>query len=142
MSDLSRLLGDVYGGGDQPADDQGTDGAAEQPATLAGALPEWAGEEVLDEAFANWVPGPPEGAPTAEHEVVAPVPVTVPVQDTHLQDPAESDWLFGTDTVVAAYDELPTEADLPIAPPIPVRWTPADDDILPQRRKVKLGRRR
>lgn len=53
--DLSKVLGDVY------ADDVSSRAAA----------PEWADEAHLDEAFADWTPGPPPEAPAAEHEMAA-----------------------------------------------------------------------
>src|SRR5687768_3770722 len=78
MSDLSRLLGDVYGPEPEtPATDEkapvdappGAEPA--QATTLSGALPAWAEETVLDEAFANWVPGPPTDASGAERGMLS-----------------------------------------------------------------------
>lgn len=48
MSDLSRLLDDVYRSGS------------------GAAGPAWASDDALDEVFADWVPGPPADAPEAE----------------------------------------------------------------------------
>ncbi|HUQ40071.1 MAG TPA: hypothetical protein VM030_07925 [Acidimicrobiales bacterium] len=82
MSDLSGILGDVYG--EDPDDNNNGNGASAAPAPPAqpappprapqAEAPGWADEEVLDEAFAEWKPGPPEGAPDAEREVFAPDP--------------------------------------------------------------------
>src|SRR5688500_2948761 len=62
MSDLSRVLGDLYGGEET---------AAVEPAvsSFRPTAPEWADEDRLDEAFASWTPGPPADAPAAEREM-------------------------------------------------------------------------
>jgi hypothetical protein len=52
MSDLSRLLEDVYRSG--PA------------APAAPAAPSWSSDSALDDAFADWVPGPSDDAHAAE----------------------------------------------------------------------------
>jgi hypothetical protein len=73
MSDLSRLLGDVYQD-ETPADGVPADPVRPvvgAPATsFDGRLPEWADDEVLDKAFASWVPGPPADAPAAERTML------------------------------------------------------------------------
>ena len=52
MSDLSRLLEDVYRSG---------------PATPAAPVaPSWSSDSALDDAFADWVPGPSDDAHAAE----------------------------------------------------------------------------
>ena len=40
-----------------------------QPTSGSGAVPEWATDAVLDDAFASWAPGPPPDAPTAERRM-------------------------------------------------------------------------
>lgn len=67
MSDLSRLLGDVYGGTALDSGAGGGDSVDDAVVEEARSLPDWADDDTLDEAFAGWVPGPPEGAPAAEH---------------------------------------------------------------------------
>ncbi len=69
MSDLSRLLGDVYGTSTAPPPEEG-DGLAATTSTAAEA-PDWADEEALDRAFEGWVAGPPEEAPAAERSMLA-----------------------------------------------------------------------
>lgn len=56
MADLSKVLGDVYGSGDAAA-------------TRQAAAPEWADDSRLDEAFANWNPGPGPDAHATEREL-------------------------------------------------------------------------
>jgi hypothetical protein len=56
MSDLSRLLEDVYGDG----------GAVYGDGSSPPAVPDWSSDEALDDTFASWVPGPPADAPAAE----------------------------------------------------------------------------
>ena len=116
MSDLSRLLDDVYG-------EQGAsaDVAPPEPTPALTGLPDWAMDSVLDEAFADWVPGPPTVAtdafdadPTFERVI------------GHPHRPA-----FGEPTgEPAARQEAATS------------WTRTDDDILPTRRGRSSGRSR
>ena len=75
MADLSKVLGDVYSAA-RPAppavaptpDEPQTDAA---PGRLA---PAWADESRLDEAFANWNPGPGPDAPAAERDLFRDAP--------------------------------------------------------------------
>jgi hypothetical protein len=83
MSDLSRVLGDLYGGA----------GDADQRPSVAPArnfrdatAPEWADDEHLDQAFENWTPGPPPEAPAAEHAMSSYVIDTPAVPPAHLED--------------------------------------------------------
>lgn len=91
MSDLSRLLDDVYQNGPvtpaakRPAPEPAAPAAAAPaaappappPAPAAAPPPApdpdmaWASDESMDEAFADWVPGPGAGAPAAERELFA-----------------------------------------------------------------------
>ena len=67
MPDLSEMLGAVYGGtDDEPA------AAAPEPAH------EWADDDQLDRAFAEWTPGPGSDAPAAERTMFAPAPEAAP----------------------------------------------------------------
>jgi hypothetical protein len=50
MSDLSRLLDDVYN------------------SSAAAAEPAWSSDSALEDVFADWVPGPPAEAPAAERK--------------------------------------------------------------------------
>lgn len=116
MSDLSRLLDDVYG-------DQGTsvDAAPPEPTPTLTGLPDWAMDSVLDEAFADWVPGPPTATSDAP---VADGPFEQVVGHPHR--PA-----FGDPTGEAMPNQEPASA-----------WTRADDDILPTKRGRSSGRSR
>ena len=87
MGDLSNLLGDVYGDDDDDKD------AAKNAATGApqgeaeatpeeDRAPEWSADERLDQAFAEWSPGPPPEAPAAaeaDTTVAEAVAATVPL---------------------------------------------------------------
>jgi hypothetical protein len=74
MPDLSELLGDVYGEPEETI--------AATPASSDG--PEWADDEHLDRAFAEWTPGPDADAPAAERSMFAPAPTAAPA--TRLAD--------------------------------------------------------
>jgi len=116
VSDLSRLLDDVYGDtalAPAPSPDAApADVASSTP--LAG-LPDWAVDSVLDEAFADWVPGPP--TPLAE------------VGSDH-------DTYRVSSVPRSAFTDL---ADGPTAsatePDAPHAWIREDDDILPTNRR-------
>lgn len=141
MSDLSRLLGDVYGTG--PAE---KDAVEPTDAPVADA-PSWADESLLDEAFADWVPGPPSDAPADERAALtdlaagpAPEPVGAqPVPATLAEAlPAEAEWFFDVPAEPVAAETPVAEpvADADTAAPV-VPWQRADDDLLPSK-----GRRR
>lgn len=104
MSDLSRLLDDVYG----------TGGSGQAP-----SQPEWASEEALDEAFANWVPGSLDDEPVAPAPAPAPAPAA-PVAVAH------SD-MFG-----AAAEALAELGESMVAPaPVAPAPSPAPAPVLP-----------
>lgn len=107
MSDLSRLLEDVYAGETAPAP------------------PAWSSDEALDDAFASWVPGPPAEASAAERAFSAGAVTEV----------AEADALAGPEWPTAAhsFDVLAEPEPLTELVPIAGRWSPSDDDILPAR---------
>lgn len=128
VSDLSRLLDDVYG--DSPVDDAQTPPSSPPPARapLAG-LPDWAVESVLDEAFADWVPGPP---------VVADAGATDELPYANGDLPYATD-LAGTDEHTAgaiprsAFSDVAAPAE--VLPEAPHAWSREDDDILPTGRR-------
>lgn len=123
MSDLSRLLGDVYHsqlhGDDAVAPPEDETWSAEQVDMLAPvdeeaapvyslddewsmvqadeqaaepASPEWADDDTLDEAFADWTPGPDASAPEAEYFTI--------------DDDADQFGMIGEETTVGdAYDD-------------------------------------
>jgi hypothetical protein len=118
--DLSKVLGDVY------ADD-----ASPRP-----AAPEWADESRLDEAFANWTPGPPPEAPAAEHEMAAhhridddlAAALTQALASSPVNpEPVFADPTPETEGAAVAYELAPFEPE-----PASARgWTRGDDDVLP-----------
>ncbi|MBV9410921.1 MAG: hypothetical protein JO148_04955, partial [Acidimicrobiia bacterium] len=74
MPDLSNLLGAVYGDGpSKPARDADDEAHVEHEPAAADrspAVPDWADDEHLDAAFAEWKPGPPADASPTEHAFV------------------------------------------------------------------------
>ena len=74
MPDLSNLLGAVYGDGPStPSRDPEDEAHVErEPAAQdrGPAVPDWADDDHLDAAFAEWKPGPSEDATPAEHAFV------------------------------------------------------------------------
>lgn len=150
MSDLSRLLGDVYGTG-ADADLLPPPPRDEAPAP-APATPEWAEDSVLDEAFADWVPGPPTDAPAAERAALsdlASFDADAPVADqppATLAEalPVEAEWFF--EVPPATEVEAPTVLDLPAVEEehpetVVVPWQRADDDLLPAKGRRRRRRR-
>jgi len=171
VSDLSRLLGDVYGASSPPESEQeaadptsptAVPAAADDPpaphAEAAGpgpAAPGWADEAVLDEAFAEWVPGPPADASAEERGMLAGVEPAETVAES-----IDIDAWLGPDEglddfeVVDGDDGGGVEAELDptapveaytMAPPEPEEhdeadpnWTRTSDDLLPRGRR---GRR-
>ena len=75
MPDLSNLLGAVYGDSPSstPRDPEDEAHVEHEPAATerGPSVPDWADDEHLDAAFAQWKPGPPEDASPAEHAFVA-----------------------------------------------------------------------
>ena len=146
MSDLSRLLDDVYRSG---------------PSTPA--PPAWSSDSALDEVFSDWVPGEPEGATPAEQAFVDFEP---PGTDDTLQqldalvqqaaalepditDEDEDDVgqpevvspAVNRDAAICWTPERATELTEPVrSAPAITPWSRHDDDILPHR--GLSGRRR
>lgn len=121
--DLSKVLGDVY-----------ADNASSR-------TPEWADEAHLDQAFADWTPGPPADAPAAEREMAS-----------HVESTSRrriDDDLAGalTEALTAVPSPSPVAefvAEIPEPPKAvePVRvWSRGDDDVLPGRSGAGRKRR-
>ncbi len=74
MPDLSNLLGAVYGDGpSKPSRDTEDEAHVEHEPAAAErgpAVPDWADDEHLDAAFAEWKPGPSADASPTEHAFV------------------------------------------------------------------------
>jgi hypothetical protein len=165
MSDLSKLLEDVYRSG---------------PSTPA--APSWSSDSALDEVFSDWVPGESEGASAAEQafaQVMEPAPLPLPTETADeldalvqaaaamaptLDDDIDSPQEFERQEFEAPEFEAPVaestpviedrdafvrwtperdlpDATVPVAPLVSVApWSRQDDDILPNRGLT--GRRR
>ena len=170
MSDLSRLLGDVYGTSTPPAEDvdaadpttptAAVPAAADDPpappvedvdAGHSSAAPGWADDAVLDEAFAEWVPGPPSDAVAEERDILADVEpadtVAEPIDIDAWLGPEADDAVFDADAEAEA-DELGAterfEAFVPPPAPDPqpvapgdAGWTRTSDDLLPRSRRSR-----
>jgi hypothetical protein len=151
MSDLSKVLGDLYGGDEEPS-------SAAANRFRASSAPEWADESRLDAAFENWTPGPPADAPAAELEMS----VVLDAPDMPLAQ-LDDDLAAGLSAALVhageengdpevpvasapSYDfgDLDQPVPLPAEPvhayvppmlveaPVPSRpWSRSDDDVLP-----------
>jgi hypothetical protein len=102
MSDLSKVLGDLYGGDDQPS--------VAPPRNFRAEAPEWADDERLDEAFSSWTPGPPPEAHAMEREMSFVID-TPAVPAAHLDDDLAA--TLSAALVDAGSDN--GEVDLPVA---------------------------
>jgi hypothetical protein len=147
MSDLSRLLGDVYNSGPQ------------------GAEPPWSSDTALDDAFADWVPGPPADASPAERSFLpdddadeqiealleqaarfAPLVEELDeVGEVHEVEELAVDEVDEPSPFEASEPVESMEAPAPIDPtfvaPLPVQaWSREDDDILPGGRHRRRAR--
>jgi hypothetical protein len=170
VSDLSRLLGDVYGASSPPAEDVDAADPTSPPAVPAAAddppappvedldagpgpaAPGWADESVLDEAFAEWVPGPPSDADAEERDILSGVEPAEAVAEEFDIDawlgPDEAGAPADVDATVAdqeGYEAfVPTAVEpelLPQPEPEPVvdagPWTRGSDDLLPRGRRAR-----
>lgn len=149
MPDLSEMLGAVYGGTeDEPA--------TKEPAPAH----EWADDEQLDRAFAEWTPGPGADAPAAERSMFAPAPEAAPrladdlaaalseavlaegdpVDDEPVVEPqpaqdeptreVTAEAVALTNASLAELEAEPEPAPIPI-PAHKAGWQRSDDDIIP-----------
>jgi len=88
MSDLSRLLDDLYAMGDTEAETAPV--AAAAPPAAPTEAPAWSSDEALDEVFETWVPGPDEDAPAAHRSFVEAV-----TDEPFVEAPAPVNWNLG-----------------------------------------------
>lgn len=137
MSDLSRLLEDVYRSG--------------PTAPAAPAAPSWSSDSALDDAFADWVPGPSDDAHAAERafagtDIEPAEPADEPDEPDQLD---QLDSLMQQAASIAAamvedeLEETPAveSAPEPVAVAVPTgTWCRQDDDILPSRGHGRRGR--
>jgi hypothetical protein len=150
MSDLSRLLGNVYGD-DAPATDAPATFDEAVPTRAVAKLPEWADEDVLDEAFAHWVPGPPADAPAAERsmltelaaDTIPAAPTAAPAAEPAFAQPVvEIDDSSHDDLYQPMIDPLlaAVTAQAAIEHAVSRGWQRGDDDILPAKSGGKSRR--
>jgi hypothetical protein len=163
VPDLSQLLDDLYGDLSEPVAEPTAEPVAEPAAgALRRNLPDWADEDVLDAAFADWVPGPPAGACNAERSILSDLSElaalsapSVPMTGTSVltalattgptaPPPAplplapadrEPDDLDADPVAPASWDLVTARIDAAIEGSAPVSresWAPANDDILPK----------
>lgn len=141
MSDLSNLLGDVYGDHSDP------DAAPVRREPAAGErAPEWAAESQLDRAFDGWVPGEP---PTGRSDDLtsalsaalapAPAPQAVPMPTLGQAQPAPAPTSWTSAAPAAAVASAPVMVTAPAASSF---WTFGDDDIFPSSKGAKKAKRR
>ena len=154
MSDLSNLLGDVYGDHSPDAAPVRRELPAEQRA------PEWAAESQLDRAFDGWVPGEPPtaarpddltaalSAALAAPAPAAPAPAPAPAAPAYDAVPmptlaaaapaveAPAAW-----TTSAAPSPAPAPAVV-AAPAAVALWSPGDDDIFPMAKAGRKGKKK
>lgn len=136
MSDLSRVLGDLYGE-DEPAAEGSSPPSPR--ARFQATAPEWANEDRLDEAFASWTPGPPADAPAAERAMSVVID-TPDVPAARLDEDiaatlsaalvdAGRDNEFEVPMAAASSYALPTYDDepLPLSPPPVEEYLPAPE---------------
>ena len=143
------MLGNVYGD-DAPAAEAGAAADTTVVTRPVAKLPEWADEDVLDEAFAQWVPGPPADAPAAERSMLSelaasgPTPAPAPVAPSN--EPVDVG-APDLDALSSPLDDLYEPLVDPALAEATARsavehalsrgWQRCDDDILP----VKSGGR-
>jgi hypothetical protein len=140
MSDLSNLLGDVYGDHSDP------DAAPVRREPAAGErAPEWAADAQLDRAFDGWVPGePPTGrsddltSALAAALTPAPAPEAVPMP-TVAQAPAAPAPASWTSAAPAAAVAAPVMVTAPASSSF---WSFGDDDIFPSSKGGKKAKKR
>jgi len=152
MSDLSNLLGDVYGDHSPDAAPVRRELSADQRA------PEWAAESQLDRAFEGWVPGEPPAASrpddlTAALSAALAAPAPAPAAAVHdsvpmptlaaapvapaLESPAA--W---TTSAPAPAPTVVTAPTMVTAPATVTMWSPGDDDIFPMAKAGRKGKKK
>ena len=140
MSDLSRLLDDVYRSG-----------------STTPAPPEWSSDSALDEAFSDWIPGEPASADDTMDQLDALVQQAAAMapaeEDEPVDEPAPTaaaPMVENRETALRWTPERSSEASAPIEPTPPTQtitpWSRHDDDIRPRRglggrRRMSLRRR-
>jgi hypothetical protein len=119
--DLSKVLGDVYESSDR----------------VSGDAPDWSNEDRLDEAFADWTPGPHASAPQAEHDVLGLDDEMATTLSAALTAPEPQPALEPEPERTLE----PAPEPVAVVAPVARTWQRSDDDILPGA-PAKGGRRR
>ena len=161
MSDLSNLLGDVYG---QQSGSEAPPARREQPATER--APEWASDSQLDRAFADWEPEaryPLTPTAPADHDLAAALSAALGSAPAPAPEPppapayrpapsvSQPPRAVPRPTPTAVHAPAPTAVPAPPPAPAPVvvaapgvasrAWVPGDDDIFPNKGKAKNKKR-
>lgn len=162
MSDLSNLLGDVYGAPSRDEPPARREPAAdERRREFDHRAPEWSSESRLDKAFDGWVPGE---APTGGEQLAEALAVDVPRPQAPApapyQAPAPMQYQAPTPMHQAPMAQAPMApapapaprpawTAPPSAPPAPLKemavvapaparsWLMGDDDIFPAGKRAK-----
>ena len=145
MSDLSNLLGDVYGDHSPDAAPVRRELSAEERA------PEWSADSQLDKAFAGWVPGEPPSA--AEPDLTAtlaaalapPAPAPAPVPQPEVVPMPTLAQTLSEEMPSPGWTSAPAVAPAPAAVAAPAAtsfWSPGDDDIFPMAKGGRKGKRK
>jgi hypothetical protein len=161
MSDLSNLLGDLYGEHGSP------DGPSVRHEPPAGErAPEWASDSRLDQAFEDWTPeahgsgttpiatdddltaalsaalgsAPVAPPPPAPAPAPAPVmPAAAPPAPAPVAEAPRAPWTAAAALAEATPEPVHAPAPAPVVPaPVsggPRLWTRGDDDIFPGRKR-------
>lgn len=127
MPDLSEMLGAVYGA---PDETDPIDGPPPAPATGPKA-PEWADDEHLDKAFAEWTPGPDADAPAAERNMFAPAPAAATPRLADDLAAALSEAVLAENRDDDAEDDHEQPAAPAMAAPPALPALPVDDEPAP-----------
>ncbi|MBW3556915.1 MAG: hypothetical protein KY454_08265 [Actinobacteria bacterium] len=168
MSDLSNLLGDVYG------HNSASDAPPAPKAPAGGRAPEWASDSQLDRAFADWepearyplapAPAPApvaQPSPSADDHLVAALSAALTESLPHPTAPAPAPAVAPQPAPVVAPVPRPAQAMTPTPPaspgpaavpaPAPMvvaapgvaakAWAPGDDDIFPNAKGAKNKKR-
>ncbi len=140
MSDLSNLLGDVYG------DHRSPDAAPVRRELSADQrTPEWSSETQLDQTFEGWVPGESPTRPSDLSAVAAPpAPLSDPVPMPSLAHAlaeapqgTQAGWASGP-SVAPVPAMAMAMASVPMA--AAGVWQPGDDDIFPMPKGTKKNK--
>jgi hypothetical protein len=141
MSDLSNLLGDVYGNTSPDEASVRRERSAQE--RTEERAPAWSSDQDLDRAFNGWVPGEAPSGDDRYREVPAselssvPAPAPAPAAQTFAEvapAPAPSGHWAAPINLRAPSPEPVFEMAHATAGP---SWRPGDDDIVPSGKKIK-----